>query len=104
MKELTFAQNFALLALNAQDSLHMTVAKMIAMRCMAAAALLEWAMDHHTLRSELSTVSNDDVENLSGQPHQREALRALLKKKESISGNLPSLLLLVKHFSRHTLK
>ena len=45
MKALTFAQEFALIALNAQDSLHMTTVKKIAVRCMAAAAILEWAME-----------------------------------------------------------
>lgn len=104
MKELTFAQNFALIALNAQDSLHMTTVKKIAVRCMAAAAILEWAMDHKTLRSAVSTISRADVENLSDVPHQQETLRALLKKKDKISGSLVALLPAVTHFSKRTLK
>ena len=52
MKALTFAQEFALIALNAQDSLHMTTVKKIAVRCMAAAAILEWAMAEDGLQSE----------------------------------------------------
>ena len=63
MKALTFAQEFALIALNAQDSLHMTTVKKIAVRCMAAAAILEWAMEEDGLQSEFSTVSKQDVEN-----------------------------------------
>ena len=81
MKELTFAQQFALIALNAQDSLHMTTVKKIAVRCMAAAAILEWAMEEDGLRSEFSTISEKDVENAAAFPHRQEVFRALLKKK-----------------------
>lgn len=41
MRELKLAQNFAIVALNAQDSLHMTTNKKIALRCMAASVILE---------------------------------------------------------------
>ena len=53
MKALTFAQEFALIALNAQDSLHMTTVKKIAVRCMAAAAILEWAMEEDGLQRDV---------------------------------------------------
>ena len=41
MSELTLQERFALIALNAQDSLHMTTAKKAALRCIAAAEILE---------------------------------------------------------------
>lgn len=41
MTELALAPRFALLSFNAQDSLHMTVAKRMALRCTAAAAVCE---------------------------------------------------------------
>ena len=104
MKELTFAQNFALIALNAQDSLHMTTVKKIAVRCMAAAAILEWMMKKGTLRSEFSTISRQDVENLASAPHQQETLRVILGKRESAQYTLPEFLTQVRRFSRRTLK
>ena len=104
MKELTFAQQFALIALNAQDSLHMTTVKKIAVRCMAAAAILEWAMAEDGLQSEFSTVSEKDVENAAVFPHRQEVFRALLKKKGAVQMPLPELLAQVTHFSRRTLK
>lgn len=45
MTRLTLAQNFALLALNAQDSSRMTAAKRVASRCIAAASILELCLD-----------------------------------------------------------
>lgn len=104
MKALTFAQEFALIALNAQDSLHMTTVKKIAVRCMAAAAILEWAMAEDGLQSEFSTVSKQDVENAAAFPHRQEVFRALLKKKGAVQMPLPELLARVTHFSRRTLK
>lgn len=104
MKALTFAQEFALIALNAQDSLHMTTVKKIAVRCMAAAAILEWAMEEDGLQSEFSTVSKQDVENAAAFPHRQEVFRALLKKKGAVQMPLPELLARVTHFSRRTLK
>lgn len=46
MKDITLTQGFALLALNAQASDRMTVARRAALRCIAAASLLEAALDH----------------------------------------------------------
>lgn len=45
MSELTLQERFALIALNAQDSLHMTTAKKAALRCISAACVLESYMD-----------------------------------------------------------
>lgn len=45
MSELTLQERFALIALNAQDSLHMTTAKKAALRCISAAQVLESYMD-----------------------------------------------------------
>lgn len=44
MTEPTLTERFALLALNAQDRERMTVAKRMALRCVAAGAVLEWQM------------------------------------------------------------
>lgn len=45
MKELTLAQSFSLIAFNAQDSRNKTVAKTVALRCVAAAVVLETWLD-----------------------------------------------------------
>ena len=104
MREWTFAQGFALLALNAQDSLHMTTAKKIAVRCMAAAAILEWELDQGNLQGPFSTISEEDVENLAAVPHQQEVLRELLKRKEGLQTALPERLKQVIHFTNRILK
>ena len=87
-----------------RDSLHMTTVKKIAVRCMAAAAILEWAMEEDGLQSEFSTISEKDVENAAAFPHRQEVFRALLKKKGAVQMPLPELLAQVTHFSRRTLK
>ncbi|HEY4600686.1 MAG TPA: hypothetical protein VIG73_05340 [Cerasibacillus sp.] len=46
MKELRFAQKFSLIALNVQDSFRLTNIKKVALRCVAAATILEWYLDH----------------------------------------------------------
>lgn len=45
MADLKLAQSFSMIALNAQDSLHMTTTKRVALRCMAAAVILETYLD-----------------------------------------------------------
>lgn len=63
MSELTLKERFALIGLNAQDSLHMTTAKKAALRCISAAAVLENHMESiwpsaDKLESELKDSAN----------------------------------------------
>lgn len=46
MLELTLQERFAIIALNAQDSLHLTTAKKAALRAISAAEVMENHMDH----------------------------------------------------------
>ncbi|WNX83366.1 hypothetical protein RWV98_12175 [Agathobaculum sp. NTUH-O15-33] len=74
MTELTLAARFALLSLNAQDSLHMTVAKRMALRCTAAAAVCEVQLDRgFPLDSAFLTAPGDPSLSL----YQQAALEAL---------------------------
>ncbi|WP_050698823.1 hypothetical protein [Anaeromassilibacillus senegalensis] len=105
METFTFAQNFALIALNAQDSLHMPTVKKIAVRCMAAAAILECYMDHgFVMQGEQLTFDRTHL-NRSGLPqHQRAVLECILGKKASVQNTLPHFLEQVAHFSSRKLK
>lgn len=63
MSELSLKEQFSLIALNAQDSLHMTTAKKAALRCISAASVLEQHLDGEwpdaeTLKEELKTASD----------------------------------------------
>ena len=81
MKELTFAQQFALIALNAQDSLHMTTVKKIAVRCMAAAAILEWAMEEDGL-AKAADLCHQALELLPPDSPLAETANQLLERLE----------------------
>ena len=98
MREWTFAQGFALLALNAQDSLHMTTAKKIAVRCMAAAAILEWELD----RGNFTGPIFHHFRRRCGKPRRGSAstggITGLLKRKEGLQTALPERLKQVIHF------
>jgi hypothetical protein len=92
--ELSFAQNYCLIALNAQDSLHLTTAKKIALRCMAAASVLELYLDQgFTTNGDMLTLTRQDLEKPSVTLYEETALKAILGKNESLSATLPQYLL-----------
>ena len=72
MADLGLAQSFSLIALNAQDSLHRTTVKKIALRCMAAAVVLEACLDN-TLKQTGNTLTLQK-DALSGSHADREAV------------------------------
>lgn len=105
MMELKFAQNFSLIALNGQDSLHLTTAKKAALRSMAAAAILELYMDGGFDESgDMLNFKREDLEKSSITLYQETVLRALLGKKENLSDSLSGYLKRVKTLSRKALK
>lgn len=105
MNERTLAENFALLALNGQDSLHKTVAKTVSLRCMAAAALLELYLENSTQSGDSCESSSgglsgglsaalfeaDTIAVIPSRSYQREALAALFKKPNKGAGCLSAL-------------
>lgn len=85
MSELTLAARFTLLSLNAQDSLHMTVAKRMALRCTAAAAVCEVQLDRgFPLDSAFLTAPGDPSLSL----YQQAALEALDPQPEDTAIDL----------------
>jgi len=96
--ELSFAQNFSLIALNAQDSLHLTTAKKVSLRCMAAAAICELYLDHgFTMKKDVLTLAIQDLEQSTTTLYQETVLKAILGKNENLSDTLP-------HYLTHVTK
>lgn len=105
MIELTFAQNFSIIALNAQDSIHLTTAKKAALRCMAAAVILELYLDKQfNVNSENLTFTKQDLSNPSINFYQETILKIILGRNESMSDTLSNYLSPVIKLSNKQLK
>ena len=87
MEDLTLAQGFAIISLNSLDSLHMSTAKKMALRCISAAAILELYLEGRFTEKEEQLILNREV---FGQTdlllYQEEVLKHLFKKKDSLEG------------------
>lgn len=89
MTDLTLAPSFALIALNAQRSLHMTTAKKVALRCMAAAVILEIYLEGYFTQSENElTLRKELFERSNLTPYREVILVPLLNKKAEVKGDL----------------
>ena len=93
MSELTLQERFALIALNAQDSLHMTTAKKAALRCIAAAEILEKYLDavwpdQDTLEQELKSAADGSSRILK---QTEKEIKAILAEKNLLT-EIPNLL------------
>ncbi|MCH1625976.1 hypothetical protein [Fredinandcohnia quinoae] len=105
MIELSFAQNFSLIALNAQDSNRLTNAKKVALRCMAAATILELYLNNDFKKQgEILSFEKKSLDNSSLALYQETVLKALLGRSDAINGTLPNLLLKVTKLSSRILK
>ncbi|EGB90872.1 hypothetical protein [Clostridium sp. D5] len=83
MSELSLKERFSLIALNAQDSLHMTTAKKAALRCIAAAEVLEKYLDgswpqQPVLEQELKSAA--DVSSHTLKQTEKEIKESLTEK------------------------
>lgn len=87
MADLKLAQSFSLVALNAQDSLHMTAIKKVALRCMAAAVILEAYLDNAFIQTGDTLNLQNSALTHSRIPYREAVLNPLLKK-DGIQGNL----------------
>lgn len=103
--ELTFAQKFSLIALNAQDSLHLTTAKKVSLRCMAAASILELYLDNKfTIKEDVFSFTRQDLEHSSITLYQEAVLKVILGGKENFSDTLPHYLRYINKLSNRHLK
>ncbi len=89
MADLGLAQSFSLVALNAQDSLHGTTVKKIALRCMAAAVMLEVYLDNaFTQDGDILVLQREVLAGSRNLPYREAALSPLLYKKGGGKGVL----------------
>ncbi|PKR84831.1 hypothetical protein [Heyndrickxia camelliae] len=105
MKELSFAQHFTLIALNAQESTRLTNSKKVSLRCMAAAVILELYLDNGFSQvGDVLTCERGILENPSISLYQKAVLNIFFSKNETISGTLPQYLTRVVKMSKKQLK
>lgn len=103
--ELTFAQSYSLIALNAQDSIHLTTAKKVSLRCMAAATILELYLDHRfSITEDIIILTKENLEDTSITLYHETVLKAILGKKNSISDTLSHFLAYVTDLSNKQLE
>lgn len=89
MTDLKLAQSFTMIALNAQSSLYMTTVKKAALRCMAAAVILELYLDSAFTQTENKFILKNDVIDQSHTMLYRETiLKPLLYKKARVKDDL----------------
>lgn len=104
MKELHFAQNFSVIALNSEETNRFTNSKKVSLRCMAAAVILElYLNDHFTKQHDLLAFEKqDDGKTLS--LYQDAVLQALLGRKSDLRDTLAGYLESVTKLSRKSLE
>lgn len=89
MMDLKLAQSFSLIALNAQNSIYMTTVKKAALRCMAAAVILETYLDNGFTQTEDKFIIQKEVLNQSGtMQYQETILKTLLYKNPGVKREL----------------
>lgn len=105
MEDLTLAQGFAIISLNSLDSLHMTTAKRMALRCISAAVILELYLKGCFTEKEEQMVLNREV---FVQPdillYQEEVLKQIFKEKDSLEGTFTWWLMKASALSDKSLK
>ncbi len=105
MKDLTLAQGFAIISLNSMDSLHMTTAKRMALRCISAAAILEIYLKGCFAEEEEQLVLNkEELVQPDILRYQEEVLKNLFKKKTSLQGSFDWWLMKAATLSDRSLK
>ncbi|ANS73776.1 hypothetical protein AWM70_03645 [Paenibacillus yonginensis] len=81
MNDLTLAQQFSLVGLNGQDSLHGTVVKKAALRCVAAAVVLEaWLEGIFVQEGERFVLDLSKTEAFCEEPYRQLVMKTLLPK------------------------
>lgn len=89
MTNLKLGQSFSMIALNAQRSLEMTTAKKVALRCMAAAVILEIYLDGGFTQTGNQLVLNQDMlEQSQSMPYREVILTSIVRKNTETTGEL----------------
>lgn len=89
MTNLKLGQSFSIIALNAQRSLEMTTAKKVALRCMAAAVILEIYLDGGFTQTGKQFVLNKAMlEQSQTIPYREVILTSIVRKNAQTTGEL----------------
>jgi hypothetical protein len=90
MTDLKLAQRFSLIALNAQSSHYMTTAKKVALRCMAAAVILDLYLDSCFTKASHNKliVHKDMMDSTHLMSYSQSILQSLLHKNAELQGDL----------------
>ncbi|MBP2001367.1 hypothetical protein J2Z69_002410 [Paenibacillus shirakamiensis] len=89
MAELSLAQSFALIALNAQRSLSMTTAKKVALRCTAAAVILDVYLNHgFTETDNQLSVHPNTWDAMQPKGYLSTILKPITRRNNEVSGEL----------------
>lgn len=105
MTDLQLAQSFSMIALNAQRSLEMTTAKKVALRCIAAAIILEVYLDNgFTQTKNQLALKKDVLEQSHTMLYQEIILKSLAHKNANKSWDLNDWLKRASMLSGSTLK
>lgn len=89
MADLTLTQSFSMIALNAQDSLHMTAVKKAALRCMAASVILEAYLDGVFAQTgSMLNIQCDTLEQYNSVPYREIILKKLSSRNMSSKGDM----------------
>lgn len=104
MGELSLAQSFSLVALNAQDSRHLTNAKKVSLRCMAAATILEFVLENRVTKEGEIVKFDKKALEISSTMYQDAVIEALSGSKDTLEDTLPNILKRVTTLSGKKLK
>jgi len=89
MKDLTLAESYAIISLNSLDSLQMITIKRIALRCVAAAAILELYLNEgFTKLGDKYLLQKSILDQPITTLYQVEVLKKIFKKQDCLEGTL----------------
>lgn len=89
MRNLKLSQSYSMIALNAQDSIHMTTIKKVSLHCIAAAVVLESYLNgDFTEINEKLLLKKSYIENPNITLYQEAVFKPLFNKKEVICEDL----------------
>lgn len=89
MRDLKLSQSYSIIALNAQDSIHMTTIKKISLRCIAASVILEAYLNGEFIEvSDKLYLKKSYLENPNITLYQEAVFKPLFSKKEIIEEDL----------------
>ncbi|WP_152396086.1 hypothetical protein [Paenibacillus guangzhouensis] len=104
MSELTLAQSYTLVALNAQRSMEMTTAKKVALRCISAAVILEICLEQGLTQNDVHIrINKDQFEQSQHTVYRGLTIKSVARKPGIASDDLRSWLKKASRLSRRAM-